>query len=69
MKGVGQGYDKCHNLKYQFVTMLRSILKNNRKSDLHFIFLTDPKSVPYLDKIMRKYIKGLEHENRGECYL
>ena len=55
MKGVGRGLQKCHNLKYQFVTMLRSILKHSSKN-LHFILLTDERSVPYLDRIFRKFI-------------
>ena len=37
--------------------MIRSILKNNKRLDLHFVLLTDPKSVPYLDKILKKFIK------------
>ena len=57
MKGVGSGHYKAHNLKYQFVTLLRSILqKNQSKKDLHFVLLTDPKSVPYLAKILQKFI-------------
>jgi len=57
MKGVWQGYEKCHNLKYQFVTMIRSILQKSKRKNLHFVFLTDQKSVTYLDKILRKFIK------------
>ena len=57
MKGVWQGYEKCHNLKYQFVTMIRSILQKSKRKNLHFVFLTDQKSVAYLDKILRKFIK------------
>ena len=49
MKGVGRGLQKCHNLKYQFVTMFRSILKHS-STNLHFILLTDERSVPYLDR-------------------
>ena len=56
MKGVWQGYEKCHNLKYQFVTMIRSILQKSKRKNLHFVFLTDQKSVAYLDKILRKFI-------------
>ena len=56
MKGVWKGLEKCNNLKFQFVTMIRSILKKNRRLDLHFVLLTDPKSVYYLDKILRKFI-------------
>ena len=55
MKGVGRGLQKCHNLKYQFVTMFRSILKHT-STNLHFILLTDSRSVPYLDKLFRKFI-------------
>ena len=55
MKGVGRGVMKCHNLKFQFVTMYRSILKQTSQN-LHFIMLTDRRSVPYLDRIFRKFI-------------
>ena len=56
MKGVGTSHSKAHNLKYQFVTTFRSILKHAKRKDLHFILLTDPQSVPYLESILKKFI-------------
>lgn len=59
MKGVGSGRFKGHELKYQFVTMYRSILKHSHQGlyDLHFLLLTDSRSVPYLAKIIEKFIR------------
>ena len=67
MKGVWQGYEKCHNLKYQFVTMIRSILQKSKRKNLHFVFLTDQKSVTYLDKILRKFITKDFDDTRVSC--
>ena len=67
MKGVWQGYEKCHNLKYQFVTMIRSILQKSKRKNLHFVFLTDQKSVAYLDKILRKFITKDFDDTRVSC--
>ena len=55
VKGVGLGHEKSHKLKYQFVTTYRSILKHAKRKNLHFLIMTDPRSVPYLEKIMRKF--------------
>ena len=55
VKGVGFGHEKSHQLKYQFVTTYRSILKHAKRKNLHFLIMTDPRSVPYLEKIMRKF--------------
>ena len=55
VKGVGFGHEKSQRLKYQFVTTYRSILQNAKRKNLHFLIMTDPRSVPYLEKIMRKF--------------
>ena len=55
MKGVGRGLMKCHHLKLQFVVLYRSILQLTSKN-LHFVMLTDKRSVPYLDRLFRKFI-------------
>ena len=55
VKGVGFGHEKSNQLKYQFVTTYRSILKHAKRKNLHFLIMTDPRSVPYLEKIMRKF--------------
>ena len=55
VKGVGFGHEKANQLKYQFVTTYRSILKHAKQKNLHFLIMTDPRSVPYLEKIMRKF--------------
>ena len=64
LKGVGRGHDKGHNLKYQFVTLYRSLLRHNQKYNLHFVIMTDRPSVPYLDKIMSKFISR-DSKKRG----
>ena len=55
MKGVGRGHTKAHDLKMQFVILYRSILKHAKRKNLHFILLTDPLSVPYLEPILHKF--------------
>jgi hypothetical protein len=57
LKGVGRGHEKGHHLKLQFVTLYRSILRHASDRHLHFVVMTDAKSVPYLDKLFRKFIK------------
>ncbi|TRY61033.1 hypothetical protein TCAL_01446 [Tigriopus californicus] len=56
VKNVWRPGKKGVKLRQQFFTVLRSILRQSRRKSLHFVFLTDPISVPLLDPILKKYL-------------
>lgn len=56
VKNVWRPGEKSVKLRRHFFTVLRSILRQSRRKSLHFVFLTDPTSVPLLDPILKKYL-------------
>ena len=69
VKNLGEPGRKAGKFKLQFTTLLRSILKRHRGSqrDLHFVLMTDERSVPCLRPILVKYIpKDLTNSNQSE---
>ena len=59
MKNIAKPGEKSQKLLMQYVTMVRSLLKNlssSSKRTFHFVLLTDKPSVPYLEAIMKKFI-------------